>query len=103
MLFWAPEHVGWSVSCARCGASSPGTTVTSKRCWPASASARPATELWKAVHPELDDKNIFDPDLTDDTGKPVYDLIVDSRMGMPDACADYVHDWLVERGAFRTR
>jgi len=30
----------------------------------------------------------------------VYDLIVDSRMGMPDTCADYVHDWLVERGAF---
>ena len=24
--------------------------------------------LWKAVHPELDDKNIFDPDLTDATG-----------------------------------
>ena len=80
----------------------PGTTITFEEVL-AGEREREAGDLalWKAVHPELDDKNIFDPDLTDEAGKPVYDLVVDSRMGMPDACADYVHDWLIERGAFK--
>jgi len=56
--------------------------------------------LWKSVHPELDDQNVFDPDLTDESGTPVYDLVIDTRVGMPDAVADLVHDWLAQRGAF---
>jgi cytidylate kinase len=57
-------------------------------------------ELWKEVHPELDDKNVFDPGLTDQRGRPVYDLVIDTRIGMPAACADEVHDYLVKIGAF---
>ena len=41
-----------------------------------------------------------DSELTDASGSPVYDLVVDTRVGMPDAVADVVHDWLVQRGAF---
>jgi hypothetical protein len=56
--------------------------------------------LWRAVHPDLEDKNVFDPALTDDRGKPVYDFVVDTRLGMPDTCADAVHRYLLKIGAF---
>jgi len=102
VLFWAPEHVRMERQLRKMRRDQPGTTITFEEVL-AGEREREAGDraLWKAVHPELDDKNIFDPDLTDVAGKPVYDLVVDSRMGMPDACADYVHDWLVERGAFK--
>jgi hypothetical protein len=48
----------------------------------------------------LDDQNVFDPALVDSDGRPVYDLVVDTRIGPPEACADEVHDYLVETGAF---
>ncbi len=102
ILFWAPEHVRMERQLRKMKRDQPEATITFDEVL-AGEREREAGDraLWKAVHPELDDRNIFDPDLTDETGKPVYDLVVDSRMGMPDACADYVHDWLVERGAFK--
>jgi cytidylate kinase len=102
VLFWAPEHVRMERQLRKVRRDNPASTVTLEELL-AGEREREAGDraLWKAVHPELDDKNIFDPDLTDETGKPVYDLVVDTRMGMPLTCAEYVHDWLVERGAFQ--
>jgi len=102
VLFWAPEHVRMERQLRKMRREHPETTVTFEEVL-AGEREREAGDraLWKSVHPELDDKNLFDPDLTDTAGKPVYDLVVDSRMGMPDACAAYVHDWLVEQGAFQ--
>lgn len=101
VLFWAPEHVRMERQLRKVKREEPGSTVTLEELL-AGEREREAGDraLWKAVHPELDDHNVFDPNLTDPSGKPVYDLVVDTRMGRPDVCADYVHDWLVKRGAF---
>jgi len=101
VLFWAPERVRMERQLKKVLRDDPQATVTLEELL-AGERQREAgdRELWKRVHPELDDRNVFDPAFADESGRPVYDLIVDSRMGMPDTCADYVHDWLVERGAF---
>ena len=102
VLFWSPERVRMERQLRKVLRDQPGSNATLEQLMEGERKREEGDRmLWKAVHPELDDKNIFDPDLTDATGRPVYDLVVDSRMGMPDVCADYIHDWLVEQGAFR--
>lgn len=101
VLFWAPEHVRMERQLRKVRRDDPNTRVTLEdlRDGEREREARDLA-LWKAVHPDIDDKNIFDPDLTDDKGKPVYDLVVDTRLGMPDTCADAVHRYLLKIGAF---
>ena len=101
ILFWAPEEVRMERQLRKVRRDDPGSTSTLDELQ-AGEREREARDraLWKSVHPELDDQNIFDPDLTDESGTPVYDLVIDTRVGMPDAVADLVDDWLVQRGAF---
>ena len=102
VLFWAPERVRMERQLRKVMRDQPGSNATLEELLEGERKREEGDRLlWKSVHPELDDRNIFDPDLTDPLGRPVYDLVVDSRMGMPDVCADYIHDWLVEQGAFR--
>jgi cytidylate kinase len=101
VLFWAPERVRMERQLKKALRDDPQSTATLEDLLQGERKREAGDrELWKKVHPELDDRNVFDPAFADENGRPVYDLIVDSRMGMPDTCADYVHDWLVERGAF---
>jgi cytidylate kinase len=101
VLFWAPEHVRMERQLRKVRRDDPQSTVTLEELLVGEREREAGDRaLWKAVHPELDDQNVFDPNLTDPSGKPVYDLVVDTRMGRPDVCATYVHDWLVKRGAF---
>ena len=101
VLFWAPEHVRMERQLRKVRRDDPHTKVTLEdlRDGEREREARDLA-LWKAVHPDLDDKNVFDPALTDDKGKPVYDFVVDTRLGMPDTCADAVHRYLLKIGAF---
>jgi cytidylate kinase len=103
-LFWAPEDVRMERQLRKVRRDNPGSTATLAELL-AGEREREARDmaLWKSVHPDLDDKNVFDPALTDASGRPVYDLVVDTRMGMPNTCADYVHEWLVQIGAFDGR
>lgn len=102
VLFWAPERVRMERQLRKVMRDQPGSNATLEELLNGERKREEGDrQLWKSVHPELDDKNVFDPDLTDQAGHPVYDLVVDSRMGMPEVCADYIHDWLVEQGAFR--
>jgi cytidylate kinase len=102
VLFWAPERVRMERQLRKVQRDHPESKVTLSQLLAGERKREQGdTALWKSVHPELDDKNVFDPALTDDAGRPVYDLVIDTRMGMPDVCAEYVHNWLVERGAFR--
>jgi cytidylate kinase len=102
VLFWAPEHVRMERQLRKVRRDDPESPATLEQLLGGEREREAGdVALWRSVHPELDDKNVFDPDLTDDAGRPVYDLVVDTRMGRPEACADYVHNWLVERGAFR--
>ncbi|HUR16888.1 MAG TPA: AAA family ATPase [Candidatus Limnocylindrales bacterium] len=99
VLFWAPEAVRMERQLRKIRRDQPERTDTLDDLVRGERErvARDL-ELWKSVHPELDDRNVFDPDLTDPNGKPVYDLVIDTRIGMPDVCAHYVHNWLVDRG-----
>ena len=101
VLFWAPEHVRMERQLRKVRRDDPNTNVTLEdlRDGEREREARDLA-LWKAVHPDIDDKKVFDPDLTDEKGKPVYDLVVDTRLGMPDTCADAVHRYLLKIGAF---
>jgi cytidylate kinase len=101
VLFWAPEEERMERQLRKVRREKPGSTVTLQELLDGERK-REAYDLeqWQRVHPALDHKNVFDPDLTDPSGAPVYDLVVDTRVGMPDAVADVVHDWLVQRGAF---
>jgi cytidylate kinase len=103
ILFWAPEDVRMERQLRKVLRDEPESTVSLDELL-AGEREREARDLalWKLVHPELDDKNPFDPGLTDPTGALAYDLVVDTRMGMPDACAEYVHGWLLERGLIST-
>lgn len=101
VLFWAPEHVRMERQLRKVRRDDPNTRVTLEDLRDGEREReRRDLEIWKAVHPDIDDKNVFDPDLTDDKGKPVYDLVVDTRLGMPDTCADAVHRYLLKIGAF---
>ena len=99
VLFWAPEAVRMERQLRKVRRDQPERMVTLEDLTRGEQErvARDL-ELWKYVHPELDEKNVFDPNLTDAEGKPVYDLVIDTRIGMPDVCAQYVHNWLVDRG-----
>ncbi len=99
VLFWAPEEERMERQLRKVMRDDPNLRVTLGELL-AGEREREARDfaLWKSVHPELDDKDIFDPGLTDASGTPVYDLVVDTRMGMPDACAEHVHRWLAQRG-----
>jgi cytidylate kinase len=101
VLFWAPEHVRMERQLRKVRRDDPNTRLTLEdlRDGEREREARDL-QLWEAVHPDIKGKNIFDPDLTDDHGKPVYDLVVDTRLGMPDTCADAVHRYLLKIGAF---
>lgn len=98
-LFWAPERVRMQRQLRKVQRERPGSEATLEQLL-AGEREREALDMtiWKLVHPELDDRNLFDPDLTDPVGRRVYDLVVDTRMGMPAVCADYVHGWLVGNG-----
>jgi cytidylate kinase len=101
VLFWAPEEVRMERQLRKVRRDDPDSTATLEELLAGERERETKDRLiWKDVHPDLDDQNVFDPDLTDETGTPVYDLVVDTRVGMPDAVADMVHDWLVQRGAF---
>lgn len=102
VLFWAPEEVRMQRQLRKVRRDDPRSNATLHSLLEGER-VREANDrrIWKDVHPELDDKNIFDPQLTDPTGRAVYDFVVDTRIGMPEACADVVQDWLVEMGAFR--
>ncbi len=99
VLFWAPERVRMERQLRKVRRDHPGSPATLAQL-SAGEREREASDMaiWKLVHPELDDRNLFDPKLTDRSGRRVYDLVVDTRMGMPDACADYVHRWLQQKG-----
>ena len=101
VLFWAPEAIRIERQLRKVRRDDPASRATFEelRAGEREREARDM-ELWRAVHPELDDHNVFDPGLTDSRGRPVYDLVVDTRLGMPDACAEAVHEYLVEIGAF---
>jgi len=101
VLFWAPEAERMERQLRKVRRDDPSSTVTLEqlRRGERDREARDLA-LWREVHPELDDQNVFDPDLTDPDGRPVYDFVLDTRIGMPEACADEVHDYLVETGAF---
>jgi cytidylate kinase len=101
VLFWAPESERMERQLRKVRRDDPSSTVTLEQLR-AGEREREARDLalWREVHPELDDQNVFDPELVDPDGRPVYDLVVDTRIGMPEACADEVHDYLVETGAF---
>ena len=100
-LFWAPEHVRMERQLRKVRRDDPHTRLTLEdlRDGEREREARDMA-LWKRVHPDIDDKNVFDPGLTDEKGKPVYDFVVDTRLGMPDTCADAVHRYLLKIGAF---
>jgi cytidylate kinase len=99
ILFWAPEKVRMRRQLRKVRREHPGATATLAQL-SAGEREREARDMaiWKLVHPELDDRDVFDPDLTDSRGMRVYDLVVDTRMGMPDVCADYVDGWLAQKG-----
>jgi cytidylate kinase len=101
VLFWAPEEERMERQLRKVKRDHPESAVTLKELLDGERQ-REAYDLaqWRHVHPEIDDKNVFDPDLTNESGSPVYDLVVDTRVGMPVVVADVVHDWLVQRGAF---
>ncbi|MEA2676839.1 MAG: CMP/dCMP kinase [Chloroflexota bacterium] len=101
VLFWAPEHVRMERQLRKVRREDPNTTVTLEDLRDREREREAGDlKLWRAVHPDLDDKNVFDPALTDERGKPVYDFVVDTRLGMPDTCADAVHRYLLKIGAF---
>jgi cytidylate kinase len=104
VLFWAPEDVRMERQLRKLRREQPRSSATLEQLL-AGERVREARDLvlWKSVHPDIDDKNVFDPDLADDAGKPVYDLVVDTRVGAPSTVAQVVHDWLVQRGAFESR
>jgi cytidylate kinase len=101
VLFWAPESVRMERQLRKVRRDDPDSTLTIEQLRDGERE-REARDLalWRDVHPELDHQSVFDPDLTDPDGRPVYDLVVDTRIGMPSACADEVHDYLVKIGAF---
>jgi cytidylate kinase len=101
VLFWAPESERMERQLRKVRRDDPASTVTLEqlRNGEREREARDLA-LWREVHPELDDQNVFDPELTDPYGRPVYDFVLDTRIGMPEACADEVHDYLVKTGAF---
>jgi len=101
ILFWAPEEVRMERQLRKVRREQPESIVTLDELLDGERK-REAYDLaqWRRVHPELDDKNVFDPDLADPSGTPVYDLVIDTRVGMPETVADVVHEWLVQRGAF---
>jgi cytidylate kinase len=101
VLFWAPEHVRMERQLRKVRRDDPNTRMTLEDLRDKEREREAGDlKLWRAVHPDLDDKNVFDPALTDDRGKPVYDFVVDTRLGMPDTCADAVHRYLLKIGAF---
>ena len=101
VLFWAPEHVRMERQLRKVRRDDPNTRVTLEDLRDKEREREAGDlRLWQAVHPDLIGKNVFDPALTDDKGKPVYDLVVDTRLGMPDTCADAVHRYLLKIGAF---
>jgi len=101
VLLWAPEEERMERQLRKVRRDDPSSTVTLQELLDGERK-REAYDLaqWRLVHPEIDARNVFDPDLTDSSGAAVYDLVVDTRVGMPDAVADVIHDWLVQRGAF---
>ena len=101
VLFWAPEHVRMERQLRKVRRDDPNTRVTLEDLRDKEREREAGDlRLWQAVHPDLIGKNVFDPALTDDKGKPVYDFVVDTRLGMPDTCADAVHRYLLKIGAF---
>jgi len=101
VLFWAPEHVRMERQLRKVRRDDPNTRMTLEDLRDKEREREAGDlKLWRAVHPDLDNKNVFDPALTDDRGKPVYDFVVDTRLGMPDTCADAVHRYLLKIGAF---
>jgi cytidylate kinase len=103
ILFWAPEGVRMERQLRKVLRDDPASTKTLEQLRDGEREREAADlALWRSVHPELDGKNVFDPNLTDGAGQPVYDLVVDTRMGMPDACAEHVHQWLERIGSIRT-
>lgn len=101
VLFWAPEHVRMERQLRKVRRDDPNTRLTLEDLRDKEREREAGDlKLWRAVHPDLDDKNVFDPALTDNRGKPVYDFVVDTRLGMPDTCADAVHRYLLRIGAF---
>jgi cytidylate kinase len=101
ILLWAPEEERMERQLRKVRRDDPNSNVTLQELLDGERK-REAYDLaqWRHVHPEIDHRNVFDPHLTDSSGRPVYDLVVDTRVGMPDAVADVIHDWLVQRGAF---
>jgi len=99
VLFWAPHEVRMKRQLRKVRRDHPDWNVTLAELAEGERE-REARDMaiWKSLHPWLDAENLFDPDLTDENGRPVYDLVVDTRMGMPHACADHVHDWLHAKG-----
>ena len=100
ILFWAPEHVRMERQLRKVRRDDPNSTATLGDLL-AGEREREKRDLmlWRSVHPELLGKNVFDPALSGPDGRPVYDLVVDTRMGRPAQCADHVHNWLSLIGA----
>jgi cytidylate kinase len=102
ILFWAPEGVRMERQLKKLRRDYPQTTTTLEELRDGEREREwRDMDLWKAVHSELDGRNVFDPNLTNAAGRPVYDLVVDTRMGKPEDCADHVHAWLARSGSIR--
>jgi cytidylate kinase len=103
ILFWAPEGVRMERQLRKVLREDPHSTLTLEDLRDGERE-REAKDLdqWRKVHPSLAGRSVFDPNLADAAGRPVYDLVVDTRMGLPDACADHVHEWLVRTGAIKS-
>ena len=101
VLFWAPESERMERQLRKVRRDDPSSPVTLEQLRDGERE-REAHDLvmWREVHPELDGQSVFDPELTGPDGRPVYDLVVDTRIGRPEACADEVHSFLVKTGAF---
>ena len=99
VLFWAPEEVRIERQHRKVMRDDPQSTATLAELHEGERAREAGDmDIWRRVHPELDERNVFDPELTDPAGRLVYDLVVDTRMGMPNVCADCVHGWLLANG-----
>jgi len=99
VLFWAPVEVRMERQLRKVLRDDPDSSATIAQLL-LGEREREARDMaiWKQVHPELDDRKLFDPELRDPSGRLVYDLVVDTRMGRPDACAECIHNWLLVDG-----
>lgn len=58
---------------------------------------------WKKLHPELQDKDPFNPANKNADGKPAYDLIVNANKMSVQEVTDHIFNWLLENGYLKEK